>query len=507
MGIVRLRFGGAGKDVGSGVEPRWRGGRGEWWASGVRLDDLSRGWPLRGRGVISTQTGGAQEARRIGCGKVLWSWSSLVLVRRSHSDEAKRAAVAVGAASGIAAGEAAIEILPGLAMGVVGLWRCGCMEQVSCSGDQARATAVGLETEVPDTDEAAREDVQEESLDEVRRFEGEEPAGFAALSIAIAKGHPALFEGHQPFVPDGDAMGVPAQVPEHLRRPGQRRLAIDHPLLGRRLAQQLASKRITQARGACLEGPVEAVEKLASEDPREDTHRHQESRPASDPPVPRGGEATAGHDAVDVGVKGEGLRPGVQDGDRTGQGPQPPPAYVMERLEGGREEKRVAAASLGQEEGMQSRGHCEDEVEVLHREQTARLRLHPPGLFQALALGAVAVPAGVVEGDLTAAVVAHLEMAAQERRPARRDVADHPAAVPPQLLQGRSMGPENLRQLRRAALTGRHRLSRRDLPQGIERAPRLAQIVARHVDVTLRRTQAAMAQQSLDRSHVDPRLE
>jgi hypothetical protein len=166
----------------------------------------------------------------------LLSWSSLVLVRRSHRDEAKRAAVAVRAASGIASGEAAIEVLPGLTVGVVGLWRCGCMEELSYSRDETRATAVGLKTEVPDTDEAAREDVQEESLDEVGRFEGEESSGVAALSITMAKGDPILLEGHQPFVPDGDAMGVPAQIPEHLRRPGQRRLAIDHPLLGCRLA-------------------------------------------------------------------------------------------------------------------------------------------------------------------------------------------------------------------------------------------------------------------------------
>jgi hypothetical protein len=164
--------------------------------SGVRLDDLSRGRTLRRRLVISTQTGGAPGARWISCGTVLLSWSSLVLVRRSHSDEAKRAAVAVGAASGIAAGEAAIEVLPGLAVCVVGLWGCGCVEQVSCSGDETRATAIGLETEVPDTDEAAREDVQEESLDEVGRFEGEESSGAAALSVAIAKGHHAVFEGH-----------------------------------------------------------------------------------------------------------------------------------------------------------------------------------------------------------------------------------------------------------------------------------------------------------------------
>src|SRR5438093_12029100 len=51
MGIVRLRFGGAGEDVGAGAEPRWRGGRGGWRASGVRLDDLLRGRTLQRRVV------------------------------------------------------------------------------------------------------------------------------------------------------------------------------------------------------------------------------------------------------------------------------------------------------------------------------------------------------------------------------------------------------------------------------------------------------------------------
>ena len=148
----------------------------------------------------------------------------------------ERAEVAVGAASRIASCEAAKEVLPGLAMGSVGLWGCGCMEELAYSCDEARATAVGLETEVPDTDEAARKDVQEESLDKVRRFEGEELPDVAALSIAIAKGHPTLLKSHQPLVPDGNAVGVPAQIPEYLRRTCQRRLAVDHPLLGRRLA-------------------------------------------------------------------------------------------------------------------------------------------------------------------------------------------------------------------------------------------------------------------------------
>jgi len=151
-------------------------------------------------------------------------------------DGAERAQVAVRAASRIAAGEAPIEVLPGLRVGTVGLGRCGFMEELSYSCDEARATAVGLETEVPDTDEATREDVQEESLDEVRPFEGEEPFGTFALSVAITKGHEALFQCHQPLVPNGDAMGIAAQVPEYLCGSCHGRLAVDHPLPGSRLA-------------------------------------------------------------------------------------------------------------------------------------------------------------------------------------------------------------------------------------------------------------------------------
>jgi hypothetical protein len=40
----------------------------------------------------------------------------------------------------------------------------------------------------------------------------------------------------------------------------------------------------------------------------------------------------------------------MQDGDRAGEGSQPTPAHVMERLEGGLEEERIASSSVGQEE-------------------------------------------------------------------------------------------------------------------------------------------------------------
>ena len=94
------------------------------------------------------------------------------------------------------------------------------MEKLACSRDETRAAAVGLETEVSDTDKAGRDDVQKESVNEIRGLERESPSCIAALSVAVAKGHDPVGESHQPLVPDGDPMGIPPQIPEHLRGPG-----------------------------------------------------------------------------------------------------------------------------------------------------------------------------------------------------------------------------------------------------------------------------------------------
>jgi hypothetical protein len=109
------------------------------------------------------------------------------------------------------------------------------VKQLSRASDETRAAPVGLEAVVSDADKAGWEDVLEESLDEVRRVEGEKLLE-ATLSIAMTKGDAPLGEGHQPLVADGDAMGIATQISEHLRRTCHGRLAVDHPLPGRRLA-------------------------------------------------------------------------------------------------------------------------------------------------------------------------------------------------------------------------------------------------------------------------------
>ena len=82
------------------------------------------------------------------------------MVFRDDGKDAEQAVMAVGAAGGVTAGQTLIQILPGLAVGLVRLWWCGCVEQQACSRDQARAAAVGLKSEVADSDETSRQHVE-----------------------------------------------------------------------------------------------------------------------------------------------------------------------------------------------------------------------------------------------------------------------------------------------------------------------------------------------------------
>src|SRR5712691_4182931 len=106
-------------------------------------------------------------------------------------------------------------------------------------------------------------------------------------------------------------------------------------------------------------------------------------------------------------MKGQGLGPGVKHRDRARGRSQPALAHGMECLERSLEEEGIAATPVCQKEGMQCRRHREHQVEVGHREKAAGLSFYPACLLQTLALGTMAIPAGVVERFLPSAVVTH----------------------------------------------------------------------------------------------------
>jgi hypothetical protein len=148
-----------------------------------------------------------------------------------------------------------------------------------------------------------------------------------------------------------------------------------------------------------------------------------------------------------MGMEKECLRPGVKDGDRTGNGTEATVGDGVKRSDRGLEEERIAFAPIGQEKGMQGGGDREDQVEVGYGEQLLLLCFDPTCLLQTLALRTMAVPARVVERLLPSTLVAHLEVSAQKRRSTRHHVSDHSPAFPPELLGGRRMRPEDLCQV------------------------------------------------------------
>ena len=130
-----------------------------------------------------------------------------------------------------------------------------------------------------------------------------------AAVVLPAEAHLAIvLERHQPAVGDRDPMGVAGKVGQHLLRPGERRLGVDHPLppaLGREAGLEGAGLRepgkITKGPELALAmGLLETLEEEAPEQTREHPHRQEETRPAGDPAAAIEGDAAGRHDAVHV---------------------------------------------------------------------------------------------------------------------------------------------------------------------------------------------------------------
>ncbi len=147
---------------------------------------------------------------------------------------------------------------------------------------------------------------------------------------------------------------------------------------------------------ALAAGCGEEVQALSTEDLRQGPDGEQEAvARRGEPPLPVRAQAAVGDDAVDMDVLPEVLAPGVQhhrDADLAAE-----PARVASELQQGPgrslEEQPVDEAGLRLRERVEFVRQREHHVPVADVEQAGGLPLHPPGLLERLALGAVPVPA------------------------------------------------------------------------------------------------------------------
>ena len=120
-------------------------------------------------------------------------------------------------------------------------------EQCARQGQQFFAEAVGEQAIAADAHEAFWQYMQEKAAEEVHGVEGHD-ALLAAVGIIAPEEADALsVEGGDAVVADGHAMGVAAEVTQHVFGSAEGRLGMDVPVLFAELRRSVA--RTTQDRG------------------------------------------------------------------------------------------------------------------------------------------------------------------------------------------------------------------------------------------------------------------
>jgi hypothetical protein len=107
------------------------------------------------------------------------------------------------------------------------------LEKAETKWKQFRSPPVCEEAEVTDAHEAARQEMKQEATQELIDRQSHDPLLVAVSGISPAESNVAISEGKQPVVGDGDAMGVSAEIAQHVFRSTERRFAIDDPVLAK----------------------------------------------------------------------------------------------------------------------------------------------------------------------------------------------------------------------------------------------------------------------------------
>ena len=168
-------------------------------------------------------------------------------------------------------------------------------EQCARQGQALFAEAVGQQAVVADAHEASGQHVEEEAAQELAGVERHDALLAAVGIIPPAEVDALAVEGDQAVVGDGDAMGVAAEIAQHMFRSAEGRLGIDDPVLVVQLVASVARTmpgsleisvpdRCNQA-GPCDRGAQSPARNLLAEDDAQDGSGQQEQRMAGVDPA------------------------------------------------------------------------------------------------------------------------------------------------------------------------------------------------------------------------------
>src|SRR5271165_5913323 len=130
----------------------------------------------------------------------------------------------------------------------------------------------------------------------------------------------AIGKSDESVVGDGNAMGVGAQIAQHMFRPSEGALGVDDPVMAEQYAQPCCEgTRLGQGQEvavemecASMEGAAKSGDELAAEDTAEHADGQEEGAPGGDPAGVIWSDTAGGQYAVDMGMKLQALVPAVE---------------------------------------------------------------------------------------------------------------------------------------------------------------------------------------------------
>ena len=293
----------------------------------------------------------------------------------------------------------------------------------------------------------------------------------AATIVLVGERDFIVADDYEPRIGDGGSMRVAGEIGEHARGSAEWRLGVDDEgalaqsahAFGERGGLGERDQVAEETEFAAPESGFQAVEEQAAEGLRQGADGEQEVGFA-DPSLTIEGNAAAGNQTMDMGVVGQRLSPGMQDGDEADPAAQTLGGKRHERLGGGAHQQAVDRLLVLESDPGRRRRQGEDHVEVGNRQQFGLTSSEPLRARRPLTLPAMAVSARVVSDAGEPAIVAELDMTAERRRAAGRDRSDHAPLDAPEMSGVRSfvslaVTVEDIGQFERRPR--RHRLLRR----------------------------------------------
>ena len=153
------------------------------------------------------------------------------------------------------------------------------------------AAGVAKEAEVADAAELVRQDVEKEAANELVDSERHCLGLVAGAVVLPPETDMAVFAGEETTIGDGDAMGIAAEIVEHLLGSAERALGIDHPgnaaqrgkVAGEGGRFGECGEIAEEVQPAVPERIEQAFEEKAAVEPREDVDWQKEAWAAGDP--------------------------------------------------------------------------------------------------------------------------------------------------------------------------------------------------------------------------------